>query len=565
MAGKKSLAVTLGILLAVTTACSSSGGPEPASPTAAPGTGTPAATADAMSKKLEISWVGQGARGKVEENNKIQQMLEKKFNVKLINRKIDINSAEQRNLMVASGELPDYAYTLDDPSKLYRDGVTRSIPKEMIVKNAPKYADLLDSYGTGFKVNLVPGKTDEFYALTGYVDTTVNQFWGQAYRLDWMEKLGIKPKGTVTQLGTSGGLERIYYTTEAFTIEEETKMYEAFVNQDPDGNGKKDTYGPMLDYEAPSNTQATLMGAFGFGLGQFVEEDGKLLHSAISNGYKNYLKHMADWYKKGIIDPEFTTLNLTKSWEKFATGKYGSAQALHQSAALVPYTQTRPPGNLVLKDPSVKILFAPPPIGPNGKQGAPSNGNGVDGFSYSAVIRKDVSDEKLIRILQMFDYINLDFDGNMLTQFGEEGVDFAWEGTPKKSAAILKKSDAEREAVGVFYYNHVMRPAAVTPIWNDSYTLKLLDAYWGVDAGRKTVYSNARYDYFNETKYNELRAKYTAKLKTITDEYMFKAITGELNIDSTWDNYVKNYLDNGGREMTAELEKAPKTSDLRKK
>jgi hypothetical protein len=443
--------------------------------------------------------------------------------------------------------------------------VTRSIPKDLIVKYAPKYAALLDSVGTGFKVNQVPGKQGEFFALTGYVDTTVNQFWGQAYRLDWMEKLGIKPKGTVKQLGTANGFERVYYTAEAFTIEEETKMYEAFVNQDPDGNGKKDTYGPVLDYEAPSNTQATLAGAFGIGWGQFQEENGKLVNYAISSNYKDYLKLMADWYKKGIIDPEFTTLNLTKSWEKYATGKYGGAQALHQSAALVPYTHTRPPGNLVLKDPSVKILFAPPPIGPNGKQGAPSNGNGVDGFSYSAVIRKDVSDEKLIRILQMFDYINLDFDGNLLTQFGEDGTDYSWGGTPKKSAVLSKKPDAEREAAGISYYNHVMRPAALTPIWNDEFTLKLFDAFWGVEAGRKTVYANSKYDYFNETKYNELRSKYTAKLKTITDEYMFKAITGELNIDSTWDNYVKNYLSNGGSEITAELDKAPKVADLRNK
>ncbi|WP_127583021.1 ABC transporter substrate-binding protein [Paenibacillus koleovorans] len=560
MAGKKSILVSLGILLAFTTACS--GSPSSTGPEAS---GAPSATVGDMSKKLEISWVGQLARGKVEDNNKVQQMLEKKFNVKLINKKIDINNTEQRNLMVASGELPDYSYMLDDVGKLYRDGVTRSIPKELIVKYAPKYAALLDSVGTGWKVNEVPGKPGEYYALTGYVDTVENLFWGQAYRLDWMEKLGFKPKGKVQQLGTSGGLERIYYTTEAFTIEEETKMYEAFVNQDPDGNGKKDTYGPMFDYEAPSNTMANLAGAFGFGWGQFIEESGKLVNYAVSAGYKSFLKNMADWYKKGIIDPEFTTLNLTKSWEKYATGKYGGVQALHQSAALVSYTHTRPPGNLVLKEPNAKILFAPPPIGPQGKQGAPTNGNGVDGFSYTAVIRKDVSDEKLIRILQMFDYINLDPEGNLFTQFGEEGIDFKWEGTPKKSAVLNNRTDPERDALGIGYYNHVMRPAAVTPLWNDSTTVKLFDAFWGVEAGRKLIYANARHDYFNETKYNELRSKYTAKLKTITDEYLFKAITGEINIDATWDNYVKNYLDNGGRELTSELEKAPRVADLRKK
>lgn len=40
------------------------------------------------------------------------------------------------------------------------------------------------------------------------------------------------------------------------------------------------------------------------------------------------------------------------------------------------------------------------------------------------------------------------------------------------------------------------------------------------------------------------------------------AITGEIDIEAEWDNYVESYLDNGGTELIAEMEKAPRVEDL---
>ncbi|MNI18234.1 Lipoprotein LipO precursor [compost metagenome] len=517
-----------------------------------------------VSKKLEISWVGQGARGKIEDNNKVQQMIEKKFNVKLTNRKLDVNNKEQKNLMVASGELPDFAF-MDAPDKLYSDAVTRSISKDMIMKYAPNYAKVLSDQPTGWKVNQVPGKDGEYYAITGYKQDWDNLTWGQVYRLDWMEKAGIKPKGELVPVGTSGGAERIFFSKEAFTLDEEQKMFEAFVNNDPDGNGKKDTYGLLLNNSDASWALNTVAGAFGFGWDYNLEENGKVVGSAISQNYKEFLKYMASLNKKGYIDPEFTTLNRAKSWEKFAAGKYGAAQVQVQGAGMVPFTFNRPPANLILKDPNAKFLFTPPPIGYKGQQGSAAY-TPVDGFGYAMVIKKDVSDEKLARILQIFDYINLDKEGLMLTAFGEEGKDYSWEAAPYKSAVLPKQTaEADREKDGIGYYNLPIQLGDVNAYYSNAAVAKLTDMYFGADAGRNIAYRPFKWDYFNQTKYNELNTKYAAKLKTITDEFLFKSITGELDVDSAWDAYVKNWRSSGGEELLAELEKAPKVADLRKK
>ncbi|WP_262679823.1 ABC transporter substrate-binding protein [Paenibacillus sp. J5C2022] len=528
-------------------------------------TSSPTATQNTEAPEtFEISWLGQGARGKVEDNNKVQQMIEQKFNVKLSNRKIDINNKEQRNLMLASGEMPDISF-MDTPVKLYNDAVTRSIPKEMIEQYAPNYAKMLDEEPTGWLVNQIEGKDGEYYALTGYKEDWDNLIWGQVYRLDWMEKLGIEPKGELVPVGDSGGLERIFFSKEAFTLEEEQAMFERFVQDDPDGNNKMDTFGLLMNNSDASWAMNTEAGAFGFGWDYNLEEDGQVTGYAISQSYKAFLKHMAQLYQKGLLDPEFTTLNRAKSWEKFAAGKYGAAQVQVQAAGLMPFTFNRPPGNLVQKDPAAKFLFTPPPIGPDGRQGSAAY-RPVDGFGYAMVVKKDVSDEKLARILQIFDYINFDKEGLMLSQFGDEGVDYTWEGEPYQSAVVpIETAEADREKQGIGYYNLSIQHGNVAAYYVNEGVTKLTELFFGSNEGRDIVYRPYRWDYFNQTKYEDLNTTYGAQLKTVTDEFLFKSITGEVDVDAAWDDYVTSWRGSGGDDMLAELEKAPKVSDLREK
>jgi hypothetical protein len=436
----------------------------------------------------------------------------------------------------------------------------------MIQKYAPNYSKLLDQQPLGWDINLVPGKKDQYLSLTGIAQNVDGLLWTQVYRMDWLEKAGIKPKGQPTAIGTSGGRERVFFTKEAFTLEENEKIFEAFTNGDPDGNGKRDTYGLGPNNQNFSYWGVNYLGAYGVGYGYNLMEDGRLTESVISKGYKDFLKMTASWYKKGYVDPEFTTLNLQKSWEKFAAGKIGSVTAQYAAAGLDDWTMTRPPGNLISKDPNLKLLVTPPPIGPNGKQSSPSY-YAVTALGKHFVIKKDVSDEELIRILQIFDYINFDEEALIWTNYGEEGTHFTWEGTPKKSAAKIKQGLPATEGnLGFAYYNHQMNTLKFMTYFTAETTMKLVNDYMAhPDLGMKMIIKPERSDYFNETKFKDLQSKYKANLDTIVNEFMFKSITGETDVDKDWDKYVQNWRKNGGDELLAEMEKSPKVSDLLKK
>lgn len=568
---KKMFLYLLALVLALTVAAcqqtSQNAGTD--QPTSSPS--SPAATENQtgvgdMSKTLEIAWSGWLSRGKSKETNKVQQMLEKKFNVKLINPQFDNINSEQVNLMLASGELPDVTLLRHDPFKLHGDQLTRTIPRELIETYAPNYAAMLSSNPVGWKLNQLPGKDNEYVALTGSVDWYKNLFWLQTYRLDWLEKVGIQPKGELIQLGETGDAARTFFTTEAFTIAEEEQIFDAFVNNDPDGNGQKDTFAVSRSQNGDYSYQ-TWAGAFGFAWGQNVEENGKLVEYNISLKYKEFLQKQAEWYAKGYIDPEFPTLNHIKGWEKYGTGIIGVAVAGTESAGLPSYTYNRPPNNLLAKDPTAKILYAPPPIGPHGDQGS---GGLVqirgDTFTDNMIIRKDVSDEKLIRILQILEYISFDQEAYIFTNFGEEGIDFDWEGEPGNSAYIARWTEPENNELGIGLYNHIIRPEDKTVYWVPQSQYKIFELYAAhTEVIKNSVLGPYKVDRFNQTEVLDIKAKYGAGLNTISEEFFYRAVTGEINIEAEWDAYVNNWLSSGGSELLAELEKAPKASDLESK
>lgn len=113
--------------------------------------------------------------------------------------------------------------------------------------------------------------------------------YGFGYRADWAEKLGIdEPK----------------------TIEDMYDMMYQFTYNDPDGNGKDDTYGLSLcKYTGPFDIMQTW---FGCGNG-WVEQDGELVPVHQTPEYKEAL----DWFKKmyddGLVYEDWAVRD-TASW-----------------------------------------------------------------------------------------------------------------------------------------------------------------------------------------------------------------------------------------------------------
>lgn len=521
-----------------------------------------------FSKEIELNLSGSFTRGKVEDGNYVQKKLEEQFNIKIINTKADTWNADQVNLMVASGDLPDtFAFTTGGKTaqELYDSGLTRTIPKEMLEKYAPNYMKMLSGNPPGPKRNLKQGTDNEYLQLIGQYSNVDGLPWGPTFRLDWLEKLGIEPPGEIKQVGPSGGREKIYFTEAAYTIDEVEEILKAFTFDDPDGNGKDDTYG-ISPYNNQIHWSASLMGAFGIAPGYNFMEDGKLVQTEVSKKYKDFLKLMAKWYKMGLIDPEFTTLDNNKSWEKYKQGKIGYYIAQPAYIAMDDWAKGRAPQNIVESPNSTaKLLATAPEIGKDGQQGVGAFipvGNLADAFYVS----KDVTDEELVRILQIFDYINFESEARW-TLFGEVGVHSDWEGTPEKSALKVRPEFAKEEGNSGFWaYNFRTYDKERVQWFTSEYTMKLKNEFYArEDVQEKMLIRPYKNDVLNETNLREVTKRYSGQLTTIVDEFRMKAIVGEVDIDKEWDKYVENWMNNGGRETLAEVEKAPKVSDLMKK
>lgn len=158
-------------------------------------------------------------------------------------------------------------------------------------KNILKYysKDTLWYYYDNGKMFALPGDVAEEGAYTLWL------------RKDWMDKLGLKVPKTTEELVT---------------------VLKAFAANDPDGNGKADTYGLSGYQWNYGSTQFEL--AYGIRNNQWiVQPDGSVKYGAVMPEMKEVLKIMQDLYKEKAIDPNAVTWQ-KKDVEVFANGKFGA-------------------------------------------------------------------------------------------------------------------------------------------------------------------------------------------------------------------------------------------------
>jgi putative aldouronate transport system substrate-binding protein len=119
-------------------------------------------------------------------------------------------------------------------------------------------------------------------------------------RKDWMDKLGF---------GEPQDLDGYY------------KMLKAFTTQDPDGNGKNDTYGIGIGYSIYETTG--FFGSQGVIRGFQKDAAGKLYAPHATEAAIPVYEWFARLYKEGILEPNFVTNNSAAFRDLFMTDKTG--------------------------------------------------------------------------------------------------------------------------------------------------------------------------------------------------------------------------------------------------
>ena len=207
------------------------------------------------------------------------------------------------NIAITSNELPDVmAISRTQMKMMYENGQLMDISEVLSKYAAPYTWEILNSDGgIGLKSATFDGK---LYAIpqvsAGLMSAKV--LW---IRTDWLDKLDLKIPTTVDEF---------------------MAVADAFTNQDPDGNGVKDTFGLAFHKDLFDVGYACLEGffnAYGAYPNIWVNTGDSLAYGSVLPEMKTALGALRDMYTKGLIDPEFGVKDSNKVNEDVGAGRFG--------------------------------------------------------------------------------------------------------------------------------------------------------------------------------------------------------------------------------------------------
>ncbi|MFC3797972.1 extracellular solute-binding protein [Cohnella sp. GCM10012308] len=395
------LLTSFALLGAVVSGCGNGGGSEasssPASPSSAsnpPNTDSASPTASANTdKKIKLEVIETGNNLPPPDQDIIKKELDKALNVDF-NLTVYASGDDyknQLNVRMASGNFPDL-FALDRQQLI-------EFSKQGLLLDLTPYMDRLkqvtDFIGEeNVKKGAVGGKV---YAISKSSQIPYNTYF---IRKDWLDNLGLEvPK----------------------TIEDLKAVAAAFTNDDPDKNGKKDTFG--LTGAELNGAFAPVFGAFGVGTpGSVYEKDGKLVNALYDPAMKDALAFIKDMIATGSVDPELLANTAMQHQEKAFKGQAGIIWIDWPNM-----TKENMIEQIKAVNPKAEWIQIEPPAGPAGKfDGAWEIGNTPGRYAIPKALEKDP--EKLQRVFDLLNYVSDPAGGSMLVQFGVEGTHYTKDG-----------------------------------------------------------------------------------------------------------------------------------------
>lgn len=491
-------------------------------------------------EKIEITYTGYWSDDTYEDESYVEDMLEEELNIEL-----EVVTADNSNLdtMLATGQMPDCMWGDKEVSWMKEQELSRNIPKAMVEKYAPSFIKYFDENPVLYDYVLDPENPDEFTCLRGITLQFVDYYLpNDYYRYDWIQNLGIDLGVEVEQVA-----DRVYAAADGIELSKFIEIMDAFVNNDPDGDGQANTYGVT----APNLQQGVFYSGYGFHTGA-NDVNGEAEQYYVMDEFKNYLKGFAELYADGLIDPEIIENNRKLSWDKVNTGKAG--YWITSTNSLNTWAADRPPLTLLEADPEATILLTPGIKPDGGEVQAITNSSPAYGYFY---VKNDVDDEKLARILQFVEtaiFGNGDDSFKASLFYGEEGVDWEWgeDGNPVKLNVL---ASGER---GTWTFSQHGQDELVTKWTGEEALFNAGGKYWSANQdGSWMKWQHVQYkeDTAGETEYATIKAEVNADLDAYVSSYIAQAVLGQVDVDATWEDYLAELDRLGYNRLMDELDK----------
>ena len=294
--------------------------------------------------KMTIKWAGAE---NMSQDSVVERYLEDKYNVELEIISMPNSYYEKLGAMIAGGNVPDVMFMneLENWQPLAKQGVFAEIDMNMVEEVAPDYVKLIN--------DLEPNTwnickmDDALYTLPRY--TGREDSGAVLWRKDWLDKVGV--------------------TKIPETLDEFEEAAWKISNEDPDGNGKKDTYALTAWGNFSIGLFDEIFGAYGVMPEQWNLIDGKIVHGDVADGAKLALERLHKWYEEGIIDPEFITETVDGEVQKFLNGRLGTYTTSMNNYSEYTFIGQSQRADWEKRNPEAEFAWGPLPIGPDGKSG----------------------------------------------------------------------------------------------------------------------------------------------------------------------------------------------------
>lgn len=534
--------LTLVTLTVLTTACS--GNNEGASGKQGEGPNPAAAGVKAdpfrMASPTEVTTfksVSAGAKlpaGDTVESNQYMKYIADKTNInfKILWYASGPDYDQKMKLAVASNDLPDMmlvneqmflalaeANQIEDLSKVYEQYAS-PLTKELYASTGNKALEKATYKGKLMGIPNISVQAD-----------AASMAW---VRKDWMDKLGLQPPKTIDDL---------------------ISISKAFVEHDPDGNGKADTIGLAGSEGAlsvPGKAQRIDFKGFfqafnAYPSNWIKDSSGKIVYASTLPETKQALGKLREMYASGLIDKEFA---LRKDPNQVVvSGKAGIFFGPWWSGGLI--------SDAIKNDPKVDFV---PYLIPDAK--GTINNLMIPVSNSFIVVKKGMKHPEAAMVYANTfiaaqrkvdpDALKLDFSVSAeYWPIGNATFDYA--------DAVERKSETLKKALG-----GQTKPEELSPEMKELYDKAMRDkakpkadlkdwsGYYGYTAPADLLKTNMNKIFSEYTAVTKTMERKWANLQKLEKETFFKIVMGEQPLDA-FDTFVADWKAQGGDEITKEV------------
>ncbi|MEC0265966.1 extracellular solute-binding protein [Paenibacillus anseongense] len=461
--------------------------------------------------KLVFLTSGDAAAKSIQPGDRIIAEINKRLGIDLEVRTVPEGGYEKISVAMASGDMPDVV-TINYPSASVSQWISEGllVPLNDYFPVMPTAKAKIEA---NFKGTAVDGK---YYGYPFVELDRSNQ--ALAYRADWLETLGLKPPET---------LDDFYQTMKAIAT------------QDPDKNGKADTYGLTGVKSTGFNSSFNFV-FFAYGLPYSdwaLDNGGKVIPIFEHPAFKQGVQYIHKLWSEKLIDPEFLLNDTQQREQKFYQSKVGfMAPALYRHV-------NRLETSLQKVNPNGKLGFMAPPAGPEGKRGlaqAPKSG------LFTAITKSAKNPEKAAKFIEFM----LSKEGRDLLELGIEGVHYTKQG----DKITYNEEERAKDNFASNGWSHPLAWGSVVWPLTETY---LPQTEPQADRAKQSVEIASKYmvpNLVSTTTPEEIERG--SVINELANQYYLDMITGKKDIDSGLTELSKKWREQGGDKVLEAVNKA---------